>query len=242
MRSAAAMSGRRSSSWEGMPGGDRRRRFPGASRTGMEKPEGTRPTSTAMACSYWARLTPRLVSVASAFWRVLVASTIAILSVMPVSYWARVKSSARRYASTVSRYRATSASWPRISKRYMARLDLFAQLHVRQVGGGELRVVLRRAHGLADATPQVGFPGDVDGGEDGGRRARCGAADRANDAGAAARAGGAGAESPCRCRCPCRCRWSPYPCRCCPRRRRCRPGHRWHPRDRVTERLPVTVG
>ena len=56
--------------------------------TGMEKAEGLAPMRTAMACSYWARATPRLMAADWTFWRVFWASTTEILSPMPVSYWA----------------------------------------------------------------------------------------------------------------------------------------------------------
>ena len=76
-RSEAAMSGRRSSNCDGRPtgtGGGVAVRY----LVSIAKFEGTLPTRTAMACSYWARKTPRLVAVASAFCNVFVASTTAI--------------------------------------------------------------------------------------------------------------------------------------------------------------------
>src|SRR6185369_9513123 len=56
-RSAAAISGRRSSSCEGMPGGIAGGVEMNAA-TGREKSAGGWPTSSAMACSSWARCTP----------------------------------------------------------------------------------------------------------------------------------------------------------------------------------------
>ena len=84
VRSAAAMSGRRSSSSEGTPtgigGGATVMGF-----TGMEKFVAALPTSMAMACSYWARAIPTLVAPACALCSVVSASTTEIWSSMPVS-------------------------------------------------------------------------------------------------------------------------------------------------------------
>ena len=64
-RSAAAMSGRRSSSAEGTATGTCGG-APASSRRSMVTSAGGRPVRIAMACSYWARATPRSVSCARA--------------------------------------------------------------------------------------------------------------------------------------------------------------------------------
>ena len=94
------MSGLRSSNCDGTPigtaGGAALSAF-----TAIENVEGSLPVSTAIACSYCARATPRLISADCAFCKVFCASTTEISVPTPVSYSDRVNSSAFWSSATV---------------------------------------------------------------------------------------------------------------------------------------------
>ena len=94
VRSAAAMSGRRSSTCEGTPVGT----VGGAVSLGSNASatsEAGLPMSVAMACSYCARAMPRLADAAWVAASVFCAWTTEIWVPMPVWYWAWVYSSER---------------------------------------------------------------------------------------------------------------------------------------------------
>eukprot|EP01022_Parablepharisma_sp_SALTPOND_P004192 TRINITY_DN118_c0_g1_i1.p1 TRINITY_DN118_c0_g1~~TRINITY_DN118_c0_g1_i1.p1 ORF type:complete len:1977 (+),score=693.89 TRINITY_DN118_c0_g1_i1:34526-40456(+) len=118
-RSAAATSGRRSSSIEGRPCGTG-----GATAVngafGKEKVEGVLPTSRAMACSTWARVTPLSSAEAWADFSWVCAWITSDLATMPAAYWFWVSWQERWQASTVSCSTCCWASSTRNCRQFCA--------------------------------------------------------------------------------------------------------------------------
>src|SRR5579863_6051092 len=161
LRSAAAMSGRRSSSCEGSPMG-----MGGGAKTcaltGMENEDAGLPISMAMACSYCARdaeirgrgfralerglrLDHRYLVVDSIF----VARLLEIVS-FAISGDGLIQNALQLVLAAKLEVELSEAG-------------LLGQALVLEIGGRKLRLVLLRADGIANSIPQVGLPGCSDG-------------------------------------------------------------------------------
>ena len=150
------MSGLRSSNCDGTPigtaGGAALSAF-----TGIENDEGSLPVSTAIACSYCARATPRLVSADCAFCKVFSASTTEI-SVPTPGLVLRPRAVQRllvvRHRLVVDRRQRVL---PANLEEVLRQARLLAQPHVLQVRRAHLRVVLlRRGSGCAPCPHRSG--------------------------------------------------------------------------------------
>ncbi len=156
------MSGRRSSSCEGIPmgmaGG-----LASSALTGMEKLEGLAPIRTAMACSNCARATPRLAACGLGVLQGVLRFDDGDLV---------VDAGLVASAGDVERlFVGLDGGVVEILQRVLAakleeeerEVGLFAEALVFEIGGAELRFELRLADGVADMAPEIGLPGDVEG-------------------------------------------------------------------------------
>ncbi len=115
LRSADAMSGRRSSSCDGKPGGTTGNVQFGVVRA-MVSSEGGLPTSSAIACSSCARCTCASSACACAALSCACACTTSLRLTVPALYWFWVSVSDLSYAATASSSSAISASATRSSQ------------------------------------------------------------------------------------------------------------------------------
>ena len=160
-RSAAAISGRRSSRRRRHSHRNRRR----VRQQRLHRNRKLRRVRSHQHCNRMFKLRPRHAKIDCLRLHRLQAcsraSTTEIRSPIPVSYCARVSSSAFLSSSTVSFNSCCSASCPRISKKNSRQAGLFRQLLILKIGLAQLRVVLLLVNGIAHLAPQIGLPRNV---------------------------------------------------------------------------------